>query len=313
MSRGVNVISFRTLEELDLALARFASESEAALQSIGPEINRKLELLRARREQCEHEVEYWQQAYDDADPEEDDISYISYRLAEAADRLANVSHWQSRVDESHEAYAREGRRFVETVIDECPKARGFVRQKLSELQEYISLKPDGSAAPFGLDVGSGIGPPATNDSPSPASEAPLEAITELLLPQGFSWIRLDSIEPSELNDLQQLRSKNDLTSEDLKGGLEILRKEILPQIKLHGSGAGSDYFWKLGQGRSGTNSLQGVYDAFFGSEPIWVDRFIGQQHFRIGNGRHRIKAAHEMGWPAVPARIMQASLRKSGA
>lgn len=310
MSRGVHVTSFRALEELDIALARFASEGAEALQSVEPEINRKLELLERRREQCEQDVEYWQQMYDDADPEEDDVSYLFYRLEKAEDHLVNLRYWQSRVDELHNVYAGHARRVMENVIDHSPKARAFVKQKLSELGDYVSLKADSSPADAFAGAVGGLSDPAGSSSSHELNDIPLARLSEVPLPRGFNWVRLDEINPDELSDLDNLGEKS-VSANDVRAGFEILRKEILPQIKQKRDQADSDYFWKLGEGRQGTNSFQGVYDAFFGLEPICVDRSIGRSHFSITNGRHRIKAARELGWSAVPAQVMAATLRKA--
>jgi hypothetical protein len=312
---GINVTSVEALEEFDGAVARFAAESEAALQAVTPEINRRLELLDGRCAQCEADVEYWQQTYDYADPEEDDLSYIASRLADAEHRLNNVKSWQRRVEEVYAVYTREASQFVDHVVNDCPQAVSFVRQKLSELRDYVNLKPaDSTGGVVGQDFDSLTASPSVMSSqswsPSPG-EVPLSSITELPLPSGFGWIRLNEIEPASLDALNGLKDKSGMTPEHLAEGLDILRKQILPQIKNRGAQATSDYFWQLDGQRQGLNSFQGVYDAYFGNDAIWFDRFFGQPLFRVGNGQHRIKAAQELGWPAVPARIMQPSLRRN--
>jgi hypothetical protein len=316
MSSGARVTSFRPLETLDVALARFTAETEEALAGIEPEIQGKLRVLDGRREQCEQELQYWRDEYEVADPEEDDLSYISYRIEQAADNLRNLLQWQARAEESHQRYLHTARRFQAAVLSQGPRAQGFVRQKLLELRDYVGLKVNGPSG--GIVVGNSSNPfkmagaaPAPNGSRNSAI-----ALSEMPLPQGMEWISLKSIDPAGLAELDDLQyRKDDRTPADFVAAMKLLRERILPEIKLNGEQADSDYFWKLDQQngqQSPLNSLQEIYRICFGSEPIWVDRFVGQRYFTIGGGRHRIKAAFDLGWDAVPAKVMQASLRKGG-
>jgi len=72
----------------------------------------------------------------------------------------------------------------------------------------------------------------------------------------------------------------------------------------------SAYFFSLDQqaGVSYANGLLRVYEAFFGSEPIHLSRVKGAPQWTVGNGRHRILVAKELGWKAIPAQTVEVEL-----
>jgi hypothetical protein len=305
VGRAANVTSFSALEAFEMALSKFAYQAEAALEIVQPALDQKLRVLEARCQQCEAEVEAWQSTYDSADPEEDDMGHIAYRLDQAETKLNNVRFWQNRIEQALHEYLSRAGAFRASVIDENPTAKAFVQQKLATLRAYTALKAETSD----LD---GVALPLT-PTVSDAAES-LARITEMRLPNGFEWVPISSLDAGETASLSEVEYKKDgLDEGDMSRAFEILRNEVLPAIQNKSTQADSDYFWKLDQekGRAGIDSSQGVYDAFFRGDAIWVDRFIGQRHFRIGNGKHRIRAAIAAGWPAVPAKVMQASLRKT--
>jgi hypothetical protein len=67
---------------------------------------------------------------------------------------------------------------------------------------------------------------------------------------------------------------------------------------------GADYFANCDAktGATYTEGLLHVYEAFFGDDPIYLTRGQKDEKFSITNGRHRIKAALDAGWTAVPAK-----------
>lgn len=312
MGEGIHITSFRALEELADALGRFVGRSAETLEALAPEIERKLSALEERVEECQREVRYWQRAYDDADPEEDDVGLIASRLDEAEDSLREARQWLERVDEYYQAYLVRARRAAYITGEHTAKARAFLSQKIAELYDYAGLGAGGFTG-----YGGGASTPAVpggdvwgarqsaGDTAGVGAE-PEAIITDFPLPSGFRWVRLDEIDPQELGKLPE-DEKSGVSSEGVRGGLLQLRDVILPEIKAHPESADSDHFYELDQqaGRQpGVGSLQGLYDAFFGNDHIWVDRAPGEALYRIGNGRHRIKAALDLGLTAVPAKTL---------
>jgi hypothetical protein len=322
MSNGLNVESLQSLEELETLTARFSSEMQEGIAAIERQIQRKMEQLDQIVADRHRAVAEWQSTYDGADEEEDDVGFIQRKLAEAEDNLRHANQWQRRLEEAYAEYGKHARLANYLADEHSAKARAFLKERTRELYDYVELKPDLSggmaeSSPSHQPVFAGPASDAmetTVVSVVSAGEAAAFEMGRLLLPKGFGWIRLDELRPDEMAELPAERDyrKNDLSEADMREGLQLLQTRILPEIQTNPAAATRDYFSKLdaAESRSGSKSLAKIFDAYFGqSDHIWVDRFKGDQFFGIGNGRHRIKAAHDLGWSAVPARIIEVDRR----
>lgn len=322
MARQASVLSSEALEALDSALARFCANAEDAMCAVKPEIGRGLDLLEERRAQWDREVARWQEEYDGADPEEDDIGYIASRLEEAEEQLSAIERWLGRVEECYQDYSRQAGRMGEVASDRISEARAFLHEKLEQLRSYSAGQANKSSRPFTS------GPPASSPAPSnpaasndsshrcpaasttTAASAAAATITDSPLPAGFRWVRLDEISPQEMNDLPPETDFAKVSYEEVKRGFEVLKDEVLPAIKQDPANADSDYFWHADQraGLDESNGAQRVFNAFFGQvskDYIHLDKKAGDPYFNITNGRHRIKVASDLGWTAIPAEISE--------
>lgn len=304
MSKGVHVESLRALEDLRVSLARFASESAEALKSVERTARRTLELLDDRYRESQHEVMQCQEEYHSADPEEDDVSYLGYKLQQAEQHLQLVRYWRQRAEESAGDYVRYARRLQDFSEKRSVAACAFLEQRVSELEGYISVQPQVESALGSLTGNSGY-----------AQANSLARITEFALPTGFKWVRLDEISPSEISRLPDASDFIKVSYEQVKRGLEILLNEVLPAIARHGSTADSDFFAEHDRqsGSESTVGAQTIHQAFFGRarpEHVRVERFEGDSHYEITNGRHRIKVALDSGWPAIPSEVVEVPRRK---
>lgn len=313
MSRQIKVTSFRALEELEVAIGRFSSRSIEALEEAERQITRKRDLLDQIVNERKRSVAYWRQEYDSADPDEDDVSSISHHLEEAEDALGEAKRWQRRIEDSYNAYSRKARDGAHLCTEHTLKARAFLKQKIKELYEYVSLQPD--SINEGI-VGDGISGPGLTKSVTTTAEVDVERnvtavelgandLTSFLLPKGFKWIRLDEIDPAEMDLLSTDLEFRKMSEQEITSGMELLKTRILPEIQRDPVRVDSDYFAGIDrtEGRYGTNSLENIYRAFFGTnDQMWVDR-TGGDYYRVGNGKHRIKVARELNWPAIPAEV----------
>jgi hypothetical protein len=318
MSNSIDVTSLRSLEELETSMARFSSEVRGAIEAAERQIQKKTEVLDQIVADRRRAVGRWQSAYAEADYEEDNVSLIERKLEEAEENLREATRWQRRVEERCAEYHKRANQADYLGHEHSDKARGFLKARITELYEYLAVKP-GLAA--GTALGSQptepgileavpIATEATVGSVVTSGEAVGFAMAGLPLPKGFGWVRLDQLKPDEMESLptENDYKKDGLSESDMKVGLELLRTRILPEIQKDPRGATKEHFSEMDgiEGRSGSNSLAGIFGAYFGADRhIWVDRFKGDQFFGIGNGRHRIKAALDLGWTAIPARIVE--------
>lgn len=142
MSGQIKVTSFLALEELEAAIGRFSSRTIEALEDVERQIARKRELLDQIVNERNRAVAYWRQAYDGADPEDDDVSSISHHLERAEDDLQDAKRWRGRVEDSYQAYSRKARDCAYVCSGHAAKARTILKQKIKELYDYAGLQPD---------------------------------------------------------------------------------------------------------------------------------------------------------------------------
>lgn len=300
MTRGIDVTSFGALEELEEGLGVFAAKCLAALDEAQPEIRRALSELEERRRRCEHEVARRRRAYDEADRDEDDMALLARRLGEAEDELRKVRGWQRRAEEQYQDYSRRAEAARRVAAEDAPAGRTFLRRKIAELYEYVSFEAGAAQAGGAHGSGSSVSSGASFSGEQPAMES-------FPLPPGYRWVKLSEIDPTEVGNLPLPEQFKGVGYENTRAGLDLLRGSILPAMQQKPGVADKDYFYEVDR-QSGreevVNSLRGVYDSYFGGDAIWVDKFPGDRYFKIGNGRHRIKAALDMGLDAVPVKVL---------
>jgi hypothetical protein len=305
MSSSVNIASFRALEELEISLGRFSHTTRETVSTAQRQIDNQTqaleEIVTARR----RAVERWQETYDAADDEDDDTAYILRQLHEAEEKYNEARNWQRRVDAVCGDFARRATEATYLADEHADQARLFLKDRLRELYEYVGLKSSSHVGSQNV----GLAAPVNSAVGSNSADGSIEVsdLAALSLPKGFDWIRIDELSPAHLTNLPSHDEfRKGLSAADMREGLELLRTRILPEIQLNPTHATREYFEELDrvENRSVVNSLGEIFNAYFGSdEPVRVDRFKGDKFFRIGNGRHRIAVARELGWTVIPGRI----------
>lgn len=312
MSDPIQVNSFSSLEELETAISTFSARFSEVLEDAEREIERKRQLIDDAIEDRRRRVGYWQQEYDSADPDEDDIGAISYRLEEAENDLKEARRWQRRIEESYSSYSKQASRSTFLCTEDTRKAHAVLREKIKALYEYAALNPELSEA-SAMYAASGPGvldgvlgaAELVAESGVGTIEPSADALSSFILPRGFQWISLDRIDPADLKELPNDDEFRKMPKQDMTMGMELFRTRILPEIQRNPNAVGSDYFWQVDQreGRTGANSLRNIYDAYFGGERIRVESAGQSGYYRLDHGRHRVKLATELGWIAVPVSL----------
>lgn len=313
MTNVINVTSFEALQMLEARINRFSSCVTEALDDVEHVIRAKMESLDHAVRERKREVARWQDAYDEADPEDDDVSYMLRRLEDAQEELDNAKRWRRRVEQAYATYASKAKEARSICTSDAARARTVLKEKIESLHEYANLRVESVT---GIPIGSDSRAPGIGDAifavaeevigrGVDALETSVEMLTNLLLPTGFKWIELDRIETGGLDEVPGDDEFRKLPKSDMIEGINLLRTRILPAIQNDPSGTNEDYFAELDrqEGRVGVNSLKNIYEAYFRGEAIRVEQIDGSGHYRIDHGRHRLKIATELGWPAIPASI----------
>lgn len=300
MNKGANVGSLQTLQDLTAALKNFSRRRRELLDDLEAPLSRGVERLENRRDAWERELERRRDSYESAG-EEDDRHYLQMQVEEAEENLQQVERWLDRVREAGISYTRCARTLS---AGDDERAIAFLQDRIAELEKYLAIKVNSGATGSSLSFeGPGILPNALGALEQMVSSG-FEGITESVLPAGFTWVPLSSIGAEEMANLPSDDDYPTVSKAEMQRGFETLRRDVLPAIQP--GLASRDYFLKLDQeaGREYEHGTQRVYEAFFGDEPITLDRKLNGVEYGITSGGHRIKVAREQGWPAVPAKLI---------
>lgn len=146
MEGEANVGSIAALKDLEITLGRFYADTLQVLQSVEPEIRRKVAELDERYRQCKLTVIRLQIRLQGAD--EDEEYDISQQLSEAEEKLTNIIHWQKQVEECRQTYRLHADRLKEIANRDAAKAKSFLRERIDELNGYISIKVGAAAGGY---------------------------------------------------------------------------------------------------------------------------------------------------------------------
>lgn len=293
----VNVNSIDSLEDLATSIARFASVATEAIEAAQRQIQKKIECLDQVISDRRRAISVLQSVCDDAD-DDDDLDSLRKQFEEAEEELRVARRWRRVVEEVCADYKKPESQANHLASKHADKSRLFLKTRISELNAFIASKPDSSRIVFNNSHGTGS---------EPTDIAP---ITSLSLPKRFGWVQLDDLMTADMDELPtESDYRKGISESEMQEGLGLLQTRVLPEIQNDESAANIEHFLDLDRAekRSGPNSLANIFAAYFGDSRIRVSRLAGDPHFRIENGRHRIKAARDLGWNAVPAEIVEVS------
>ena len=300
MSPGADVRSLDALPNLATALGRFGERAGEALDEAASSTRRALEQLEDDCRRLAYEVDSLREQYDALSGEEEDAGGLLEQIDDAEERLHDREQALERVEARADAFRRAAERLNAVVRGRIPAACAFLERKYDELCHYTAL------APPKLRVGapSGAGR-ARSTPPTDSGERGDRDITAFRLPPGFQWISVAEVDPAEL-DVQDEDFKK-VPADEMVRGFRALTQSLLPEIESRGAAADSSFFGDVDRA-SGTEQscgLQRVYDAFFGTDPIRLDRRAGGGVWSVTNGRHRLAVARRLGITHVPAQTCE--------
>ena len=122
------------------------------------------------------------------------------------------------------------------------------------------------------------------------------------------WIEkgIQSVDLSQLPEVEGVNGPDDfhkVSMEDMEKGLKKL--DFIINVINQGMGTVSSYWANIDAQKklSYANGYQRVYEAFYGNEPIRIEK--DGNNYSITNGRHRIWLANKMGINSLPASIVE--------
>lgn len=288
---SINVHSISSLEELETSLGRFVVVLQNAIEEAQRQIQKKSELLDGIVADRRRAVAALESACDNADDDEDTTT-LQRKLEEAEAALGEARKWQRRVEEGCVVYQRQATQAKSLVGEYAGKSRMFLRSRIAELYKYSAYKPHFSGGSAG-------------NSASGGSSTPSETLnTRLPLPAGFQWINLTDLGPDQI---QNSDYRKGLSEVDMQEGLNLLQTRVLPEIQKNPAAANIEHFMVVdaNEKRTPPHTLADIFAVYFADDYIRVSRYQSDPYFTIENGRHRIKAARDLGWDAVPGRVVE--------
>ena len=285
------------LDDLDQAFGRFRGSAKACLEAARNRLGTQLAQLRERREEGQRQVRACERVLSEADDE--DYDDASRALIEAQERLRTVNRWLGRAEESAQSYRTAALRFERLMEEDLPRTQLRLRGIRAEGAAYLSVQ-------LGDDVAvatSHRSPDSTQAAPAVVEPAVTDPLVEFPLPPGFRWVSLDHI--SQRDDLRDDEGFPKVSEHDMRRGFGTLRRQVLPFLAQNPD-ANARVFQELDgfNDGGGPKPRQKAYEAFFGDASIVLDGPLSDGTFSVTNGRHRIKVARDMGWSAVPARVI---------
>lgn len=299
VSDGNMIVSSEALTRLRDALLRFHARTSTTVSDVAGDLSRRLYRLEAVREDAQQDVRHCQR-YLSACDDNDDRGHAQSELDAAEERLRRINQRIGQIVDAFSQFKRANQGAQELIGSRLPHAVSYLEIKLALLAEYINVQMPEPITGQGYTTATGLplvgaALPNQSDNGIDLSDAPL--------PSGFQWVRLDSISRSD--DLRPEETFHKVSSPDVHAGFTLLRDVVLPALEEDPTRSG-DYFYDLDRmaGRNhDENGAKKVYDVFFGDTSVTLHQGYGDGKYGVHDGRHRIHAARDIGWVAIPAKI----------
>jgi len=304
---GAYAQSENEIEQFAGSLTYFAGFLTAEMDTIRRQGRDAVALIEQRRNYCIDLVARLEAEASAAEFSES-TTVNTFALATAYAELEQVTSLCSQAQECLEQLNVAVSRLQPLTEEVFPLATKFLMGKADMLRAYhaVRLDTDGSKT-FPVQL------PQVKTTNSAQALHSWPDITQIALPGGFAWIPLDSIALKE--ELKNVRGANDFNKvayDEMKSGAQRFISQVLPVVHKDKTLATSEYFAELDRkaGLPYVDGVQRVFDAFLGCwSPIYLCRGAEGGQFSITNGRHRIKVALDLGWPAIPAQVKDLSTR----
>lgn len=314
---SVNIRSVSVLQDLKSVLARFETDTQAALQSAEQEarltetwLQERLTYWRTELQRRQGEARIAEAAlarcrasgYQDPQTgryyqpsctaEAAALQQAAARVQEAQTQQTNVQNWQRAVGQAATSYRTQAQQVGRLLASELPKSVSFLNARIAELQAYLAATFQGSAASVAV--------PSTASSTSTISSGVQAAAVRGPAGLTIESVSLDQIDLSD-SPVSGAADFHKVSAQQMQDGWQKLRDVVAPAVA---RGADSDYFDRLdaAQGLSGANSYKNIYDVFYGINCIALNQVGNTYH--VTNGYHRLFIARQLGITNIPAMIV---------
>lgn len=310
MSGLANVKSIQALADLKSALARYASDVQESLRQMTNTIEQTRRALQERQNywrvqvrRCEEVLSQARAAYarcqnsaytdrdgrrhvPDCRAYEQQVIQAKRQLDEAIQALRQVEQAIKQVEGVIQSYQQQARRLSSFVGNDLKEGQAMLEHKISILQGYVA----GSLISGAVGVVTNL----------------LAATPNTSATTGWQELGVVDVPLAQINvDDSTVRGTEDfkkVTHAVMTDGLQKLVSTVRLAVE---QGAAGDYFSALDaqQGLTYEHGYRRVYDAFYGDEPIRLEKVNGR--YQVVNGYHRLYVAQQLGLTSIPASVSE--------
>jgi hypothetical protein len=310
---GAELRKVDALLHLRDALIRFRDSTTSIPSQLRARIERAEAALARQTSFLQTEIQTQRAVLSESD-DEDERDDAQRDLDEAIEQLSTT---RARARTLAAAVARHNRvaaSWQHTTGEKLPAATAFLAGRHAEAVGYQRVASSGGHRTHssGASEHTVTGMQAIDGSADPMSADSPDDLPRL--PEGFSWIPIGQFSRSELPGKGDFKKVGYL---DMAAGLQRLWSELIPTLN------GSDHTnrsvcerFDEANGRVDPmgfihpESIANLWDKFFDprfKEHIRVTYDEATDRWGIDNGRHRIKAAGDLGWKYVPGELLRHS------
>lgn len=314
-SHSADVRSLERIQQLHAALAVFIQRFGRHVSALAARHSRSCDHIERKHTAFSCRVADLEEMLYEAD-EDSDTSYIEEELEEARTQLEKAIECEMRAKAARARYHQQSVRVQALLQSGIPQGQSFLQSKINALHEILGVTLNDGSSP-GASMGQASAIPSTS-SPGIAAfpgmmvePRPYSTIMQFYpLPEGFRWIQLDQIAPSELAHARAIAESGKESFANMRKGFAILQQEILPALTKMSSDKAHEYFREQDASSPRPDGLfrQNVFSAFFGrqsQEFIRLEKRRSDGFYSVTNGYHRIHVAMELGWKAIPANALE--------
>ncbi|MBF0232903.1 MAG: hypothetical protein HQK65_07675 [Desulfamplus sp.] len=325
----INIQETSSLRELKNALRRLVSISQQSLNNIDLNLRKSRDILQQKLiedqralEDANKNVYYAHRAVEECEAQEDedyipdcseeydDLGEAQREQQEAEYRLEKTKRWKFKLEKQIEGYRIIASKLNQYSDRNAIDAIAALGRLINKIDKYfseticnntqINTYDDSILSTKTLSGNKDILLQTNALNPVEAQEK-LSGTLGKWDDKGIIDVKLSDI--PEVNDIVDKKSFIKISMEDMQIGLNRLQE--MQKVFNIGDGKNSDYWREKDQtlGLNYSNGYQRVYEAFFGMEPIRVEK--NGSAYEIVNGRHRIWLAKKMGLNSLPMSVVE--------
>lgn len=297
---AMDVRSLASLHDLNAALGRFTARGADFLARYRRDSERRIMMIEEQLVRVQSRAARLEAMIDDYRSDDGGVpDWVYDQAREVNEEMEAIADKHARASACYDQFLRRLDAFNDLAERRVPKAQAALAEHIEAIAAYhaVELAPHHGAP----------SKPEASSPPSGGGAASPRSLTDYPLPAGFQWVPLTAI---DLTDVVALRPDRDygkgVSYDTMRRGLDTLQREVLPLIAADPANAHNRcHELDRRRGTPVSDSLGQVYDVFFRSSFIVLGRASAGDRYAVTNGRHRLKAAIDLGWTAVPARTSE--------